>query len=175
MRKAGDVLEDLFRDRFGPRFIEKARSTAGLFSSWAEIADEARPPSGELAKDDISHLASHSRIREFEKGMLLVEADHPGWVQILFSKQQDLLSIARRRFPELDIRNISFCLSREPFTLASIPEANPPKMPAASSADNGNAENKIKSADNGNDSYYDALTRLKNSLTKKRSIKYEQK
>jgi hypothetical protein len=58
-----------------------------------------------------------------ERGILLVEADHPGWVQILQTKQRALLASARRRFPELNIRSIAFRLSRDSI---APPTGSPP-------------------------------------------------
>ena len=109
MKKAGEVISALFKENFGLEFMETARANAGLFSSWAEIVKEA------WLSDDIPAAASHSRICELEKGLLLVEADHPGWIQILQTKQTELLAAAERRYPELGIRSIAFKLSREPF------------------------------------------------------------
>jgi len=120
MRKAGDIILDLFRDRFGPGFMENARSTAGLFSSWEKLAAEVwpRPFDAEQkkAEDYIPAAAVHSRIRELERGMLLVEADHPGWIQILQTKQAELLAVVQRRYPRQGIRGIAFRLSREHFS-----------------------------------------------------------
>jgi len=119
MRKAGDIIAELFSEKFGSRFMETARSTAGLFSSWERVLAEVWPKTKEGRADpgrgEISAAAVHSRIRELERGMLLVEADHPGWIQILQTKQEELLAVVRRRYPELDIRAITFRLSREPF------------------------------------------------------------
>ena len=89
--------------------METARSTAGLFSSWAQVVAEVWPQ-GKYG--DIPAAAVHSRIKELERGLLLVEADHPGWIQILQTKQQELLTAVRRRYPELDVRAIAFRLSR---------------------------------------------------------------
>jgi hypothetical protein len=41
-----------------------------------------------------------------------VEADHPGWIQILQTRAPQIIGAVRRRFPELDVRGISFVLSR---------------------------------------------------------------
>ena len=113
MRKAGDIVTALFRDRFGPEFLETARSTAGMFSSWKEIVAEIWPNYGEQGKDDIPAAAIHSRISNLERGLLLVEADHPGWIQILQTRQSELLLAVQKRYPELNIRGIAFRLSRE--------------------------------------------------------------
>ena len=116
MKKAGDIISELFRDRFGNELMESARSTAGLFSSWSKITAEVWPvhseQGSEQRKDDIPAAALHSQIRELERGVLLIEADHPGWIQILQFRQTELLSVIKRRYPELGIHGIAFRLSR---------------------------------------------------------------
>jgi hypothetical protein len=120
IRKAGDILSSLFNERFDPVFLHKARTTAGLFTSWAAITDEA----------GIAAAASHSGISELERGILLIEAEHPGWRQILQTKQSQLLEIVQRRYLELEIRGIDFRLSREPHVFSAAPGA-----PAVSAAE----------------------------------------
>jgi len=130
MKKAGDIVSALLREKFGSEFMDTARLTSGLFSSWAQIIKEAWPQSrqensGNPGLEDIPAAAIHSRVKELERGILLIEADHPGWVQILQTKQGGLLSAVQRRYPELNIRSITFNLSREPFfsTNAEAPSA----------------------------------------------------
>jgi hypothetical protein len=101
MKRAGELLASFFdRQTFGA-----ARDYSDLFSSWPSIAGET--------------LAAHSRIRELERSVLLVEADHPGWIQILQTVEKNLLDTLRRRFPDRHITGISFRLSREPPPLSS--------------------------------------------------------
>ena len=114
MRRAGDIISDLFRNQFGPDFMDSAVATAGLFSSWKRIVSDLWPRAADQGMDDIPAVAVHSQIRDLERGLLLVEADHPGWIQILQTKQRELLSAVQRRYPELGIRGIAFRLSREP-------------------------------------------------------------
>ena len=128
MKKAGEIISELFREKFGEEFLENARSTSGLFSSWAQVVAEAclcATTKTEHGSEDIPPAAVHSRIRELERGVLLVEADHPGWIQILQTKQTALLSAVQRRYPDLDIRAISFRLSREPFNVIGQGEGSP--------------------------------------------------
>ena len=113
MSKASEIITALFREKFGSQFMENARSTASLFSSWARVVAEVWP---RTLDDGLPAAAVHSRIRELERGVLLVEADHPGWIQILQTKQVELLSAVQRRYPEQEIRAIAFMLSREPFS-----------------------------------------------------------
>jgi hypothetical protein len=103
MKKAGDLLSAFFNDHFDKVSLENGRMTAGLFSSWAEAAKAV----------NISVAADHSRVRELEHKVLVIEAEHPGWVQLLQTKQKQLLKYVQGKFPELGIQGISFCLSRE--------------------------------------------------------------
>jgi hypothetical protein len=120
MRKAGDILSSLFNEKFDPVFLKKARTTAGLFTSWEDITREV---SHETHDVGIASAAAHSRIAELEHGILLIEADHPGWRQILQTKQSQLLNTVRRRYSELEIRGIVFRLSRDPQSFSVAAEA----------------------------------------------------
>jgi hypothetical protein len=117
MRKSGDIIFELLSDRLGKEFVENARSSMELFTSWQAIVSRVWPSGEEEKTDDVPAVAAHSRIRELEHGVLLVEADHPGWIQILQTKQAELLLAVQRRCPDLDIRGIAFILSREPLPL----------------------------------------------------------
>jgi hypothetical protein len=116
MRKASDIIIELFGDKFGTEFAEAGGSAAGLFSSWPVIIADAWPRFHDEKKsaNDIPAAAVHSRIRELERGILLVEADHPGWLQILQTQQAELLQAAQCRYRDLDIRGIAFRLGRDP-------------------------------------------------------------
>jgi len=96
MKTAGDILSNLFDDRF----IKKACGYSKFFDSWTDIT----------AKNGIASAADHSRIKDLDNGLLLIEMDHPGWKQILQTKQSKLLNDFRKRFPELDITGISLIL-----------------------------------------------------------------
>jgi len=96
MKTAGNILSALFDERF----MKKAQGYSKLFDSWKDIT----------AKNGITSAADHSRIKELDRGILLIETDHPGWKQILQTKQTKLLNDFRLRFPELDISGISLIL-----------------------------------------------------------------
>ena len=111
VRKAGDIIFELLQERFGAEFVQNAHSTARLFSAWGELVAEV----WQSRLEDTNAVCAHSQITELENGTLLVQADHPGWIQILKTKQAQILTAAQRRYPDLDIKEISFRLSREPF------------------------------------------------------------
>ncbi|MDR1839919.1 MAG: DUF721 domain-containing protein [Treponema sp.] len=101
MKTAGDILSALFDEGF----VKKAQGYSKLFDSWQDIT----------AKNGIAAAADHSRIKDLDRGILLVEMDHPGWKQILQTKQTKLLNDFRIRFPEMDISGISLILGSGEF------------------------------------------------------------
>jgi len=98
MKTAGDVLSTM--PFFNKQFVEKAQGYSKFFDSWNDIT----------AKNGIASAAAHSRIKNLDRGIVLIEMDHPGWKQILQTKQSKLLNDFRYRFPELDISGISLML-----------------------------------------------------------------
>jgi hypothetical protein len=124
VKKAGDLLSCFFDEHT----VEAAGRLSQFFSAWDAITREQW----------IFSAASHSQIVELERNVILIEADHPGWIQILQTKQEGLLASFQRRFPSLAITGISFRLSRFPIRARSeVSErrAIPPQaIPAKSEA-----------------------------------------
>jgi predicted nucleic acid-binding Zn ribbon protein len=81
MRKAGDVLRDFLKERGWPA----EDPYAPLFRGWREIAGR--------------ELGGKSRVVEVEDGVIVVEVDHPGWLQMLQLRKRALLAAARRAVP----------------------------------------------------------------------------
>ncbi|MDR0668776.1 MAG: DUF721 domain-containing protein [Treponema sp.] len=115
MKRAGEYLAAII----DVDLLKKAKTYSVFFSSWAQICQNC----------GMAAAAGHTRIRDLEKGLLVVEADHPGWVQILQTKAQWILDQTRRRFPELDIRGISLTLSKGEVRDSPRP-ADPAPQPA---------------------------------------------
>jgi hypothetical protein len=115
MKTAGDILSALFDEQF----MKKAQSYSKFFDSWKDIT----------AKNGIPAAADHSSIKDLDRGILQIEMDHPGWKQILQTKQSKLLNDFRIRFPEMEISAISLILGK------SKPDTEPQDpTPSASAA-----------------------------------------
>ena len=111
MKTAGEILSVLF----DKQFAEKALGYSKFFDSWTDITE----------KNGIGSAAAHSRIKEVDKGIVLIEMDHPGWKQILQTKQSKLLHDFRYRFPEMDITAISLMLARDDINEEPVPVQEP--------------------------------------------------
>ncbi|MFA6507696.1 MAG: DUF721 domain-containing protein, partial [Treponemataceae bacterium] len=78
--------------------MRTAKGYSEFFSSWKGIVGD--------------HLSAHSRIVELDKTVLVVEADHPGWIQLIQMKRTTILESIRRQFPELTVTAISIKLRK---------------------------------------------------------------
>ena len=92
MKKAGDILGDFMRNLH----LNMENGYSSVFKSWSSIAGE--------------DMSSHSAIKDLTNGILLVEADHPGWIQLLQMRKKKILKNVQKNYPELDIVDIRFIL-----------------------------------------------------------------
>jgi len=162
MKRAGDLLTALFDETM----MAKADGYTSFLSCWKDLVE----------KNGIASAQSHTRIKSLEKGLVWIEVDHPGWKQILQTKERKLLSDFRRRFPELDISGIAIVLSRpgSPPTppantdTTNISEHPPPtyqSAPIAATGDVDAAYDSIKDP-----ALKEALQRLEQHIKNKRTM-----
>jgi predicted nucleic acid-binding Zn ribbon protein len=92
VKKIGDLLREYLRERgwTGGNPYEP------LFREWKRIAGAT--------------LAEHSRLLDVREGILLVEVDHPGWLQILQLRTAALLEAARSIAPLASLEGIKIRL-----------------------------------------------------------------
>jgi hypothetical protein len=88
MRKVEDLL-NLFLDRIGQA---EGKPYVGLFRGWGGIVGE--------------RIAAHAEPVDVRGTALVVEADHPGWVQMVMMSRERILREVNKRFPELTITSL---------------------------------------------------------------------
>lgn len=55
-------------------------------------------------------LASHSEVVDLKNGILLVETDHPGWIQIMQSNRAFILKGLKMNIKDVEIKSLAFRL-----------------------------------------------------------------
>ena len=98
-KKIGDVLREYLRERGWL----SGSPYQPLFSGWRAIAGDA--------------VAAHAVLADVQRGFLIVDVDHPGWIQMVRLRQGSILEAARRAVPGVPLEGIRVRLS------ASGPEA----------------------------------------------------
>jgi predicted nucleic acid-binding Zn ribbon protein len=94
VKRVGDLLR---------QFLEMRGWASGdpyspLFAGWKGVVGEP--------------LAGHCRLTEVDDGVLIVDVDHPGWLQMLAMQKQAVLSAARRMAPGARIEGLRTRIAR---------------------------------------------------------------
>jgi hypothetical protein len=89
VRRADDLIQ---------RFLDSIGQTegavyVGLSRSWQSIVGE--------------RIAAHAQPVDIRGHSLVVEADHPGWVQMVMMNRKRIIGEINRRFPELTISGLA--------------------------------------------------------------------
>jgi len=113
MKAIGEIL----RAVIGERSLALYEEHRTLFNSWQDIVrqsfeEDFGAGSGLLKNQRRAALktAKHSRVIGLSGNILVVEADHTGWIQILKSKHNVILSLVQRDFGRTPVRKINFVL-----------------------------------------------------------------
>ncbi|HEY9054720.1 MAG TPA: DUF721 domain-containing protein [Rectinemataceae bacterium] len=87
---------DLVAAFFDTETRAKGERIAGFWNSWSALAG--------------SRLAQHSRPVDVRHGILVVEAEHQGWIQLLMFQQEKILRSIGEKYPELGLKGMAFKL-----------------------------------------------------------------
>jgi len=93
MEKAGDILKSFLQERN----LGAALEAHGLFDSWEALVG--------------SPLCRHTRVVDIVGKKLIIQADHPGWFQMLGLRRKEITSKLRKRYPGLQIDGIRMKLA----------------------------------------------------------------
>lgn len=90
--------------------IEKStlQETNKLYSSYEKILLSIKPSSN---KQTGENLFAHTKIVDLKNGILLIEADHSGWISLLQLYKNYILGGFKKFLPELKIDSLAFRLS----------------------------------------------------------------
>ncbi|MCF7949565.1 MAG: DUF721 domain-containing protein, partial [Spirochaetia bacterium] len=93
-------VREILKTYFNDAQIDRADQYHSFFSSWKQLAG--------------INIAAHTRPRDIRNRVLIIEADHPGWVQLLQMKTKPILRKIQRDFPQLDIQDLRIVVGELP-------------------------------------------------------------
>ena len=80
-----------------------------LLKSWRYVVSSIKSNSLN-GKNLGENLYAHSRVVDFKNGILLIECDHPGWIQTLRMYQNYIITGLKRGVPDIKISSLAFRL-----------------------------------------------------------------
>lgn len=93
MKRAADILRSIMNDQEARR----AGEWSSFFKGWEAVAG--------------NDIAAHSAVRDVKQGTVIIEVDHPGWLQMLQMRKVQILSKMQQRYPALEIKDMRVFLS----------------------------------------------------------------
>ncbi len=93
MKQARELISKLF-DNINQQDL---KTFSGLFSSWAKIAG--------------TDIAAHSKVLEFDRQILYIGVDHPGWMQMIGFKKASILKALKKQYSDLNIKDLRLLLT----------------------------------------------------------------
>ena len=83
---------ELISAMFDARTAAVAARYSSLFTGWSAVAGE--------------DVAAHSKVTNIKNGVLFVEVDHPGWIQMIRLEEKKILSRIAQRHSGVAIRSL---------------------------------------------------------------------
>lgn len=78
-----------------------------LLDAWSRILMRIKSPVNE---NEGSNMAEHSRVVDLKKGILFVEVDHPGWMELIQLHRNYIMRGLSIECPDVEITNLAFNL-----------------------------------------------------------------
>jgi len=88
MERVGDILK---------RYIDSIKylnenNQLNIFTGWEAIVGRK--------------FFNHSKVVDIVNNTLIIEIDHPGWMQLFKMKEQEILNKIQKQYPETEVENI---------------------------------------------------------------------
>lgn len=96
--KASEMVTKVFKN------IENSQlqNSNNIINSWQKTIQSIKP--------DGYKLANHSKVIDLKNGIVLVETDHSGWIQILKIHEKYIIKGLKNLNKSLTINSLAFCL-----------------------------------------------------------------
>lgn len=112
-RSANDIMTDIFSNIS----VEKINNSINIINGWKSVISSIKSNNN---KNIGEYLTAHSRVIDLKNGVLLVETDHPGYIQTLKMYNSYILKGLNSKYSELNIKSLSFRLKGSNLELKNI-------------------------------------------------------
>lgn len=99
---------------FSSLSVDKLKESSDVMNAWQQTLYSIKgfQNDGSKPADYGSQLADHSQIIDLNDGVLIVETDHPGRIQMFQLYKNYILNGLKQKIPGIPIRNIVFKLNK---------------------------------------------------------------
>ena len=103
-------INDIIHSTFQNLRVNDLNRANTIYDLWISVLLKIKSNNPNATPNEGQKLADHSRIVDLKNGILLVEADHPGWISLLQIHQKFIIRGMNMKAPELKISSLAFRL-----------------------------------------------------------------
>ena len=81
MREEIVSFSQIISNAFNSIKVENAQNSVNIYDEWKKILSRIKTNSSN--PNEGLNMAGHSRVIDLKNGILLIEADHPGWISLI--------------------------------------------------------------------------------------------
>lgn len=105
------TTEEILNNLFARQNKDDFSTALNITKKWDEIVRTIKEKNFDRVEYNAGEkIASHSKIVDLKNGILLIETDHPGWIQKIQFHQKYIITGLKRAFPQLEINTLTFKL-----------------------------------------------------------------
>ncbi|MEE0878378.1 MAG: DciA family protein [Treponemataceae bacterium] len=112
-RKVDEIISNIFENIS----TEKMNDNINMINSWKSVLMSINSRTN---KNIGNLLVSHTKVIDLKNKVLLIETDHPGYIQTLQMYNSYILRGLKQKVPELEIKYLSFRLKGTNFKLPDV-------------------------------------------------------
>ena len=112
-RKVDEIISNIFENIS----TEKMNDNINMINSWKSVLMSINSRTN---KNIGNLLVSHTKVIDLKNKVLLIETDHPGYIQTLQMYNSYILKGLKQKVPELEIKALSFRLKGTNFKLPDV-------------------------------------------------------
>lgn len=115
-------FSQIISNAFNSIKVENAQNSVNIYDEWKKILSRIKTNS--LNPNEGLNMAGHSRVIDLKNGILIIEADHPGWISLIQFHKKYILTGLRMKFPETEFKTLAFRLKGNKDKISSEIENN---------------------------------------------------
>jgi len=103
-------INELLHKTFNNISVEGSKSASKIVEAWKNVLSKVKSVNPQQNPNEGENLIDHSRVVDLKNGILLIEADHPGWISLLQFHKKFILKGMQMAVSGVSINSLAFRL-----------------------------------------------------------------
>ncbi|MBQ2529004.1 MAG: DUF721 domain-containing protein [Treponema sp.] len=101
-------INELIHKTFNNISVEGSKNASRIVSAWNSVLSRIKSVNPIQNPNEGENLIDHSRVVDLKNGVLLIEADHPGWISLLQFHKKFIIKGMQMAVSDVPINSLAF-------------------------------------------------------------------